>query len=177
MSKLTNKQAAFCLEYMKDFNGAQAAIRAGYSKKTAESQASRLLSKVKVQQKISELTEEALKRGDVEVDKWLRELKRLAFSDMRDIAEWNAKDVILKDSQEISDHAAACVKEVAETKDGVRVKLASKEKSLEMLGRYFGLLEHGAKEIDDKPLVPAINISIVIKPYIKAAKDNKAANE
>ena len=37
--KLTDKQEAFCLEYLIDLNATQAAIRAGYSEKTAASQA------------------------------------------------------------------------------------------------------------------------------------------
>lgn len=53
MSDLTPKQSRFIDEYMIDLNGTQAAIRAGYSKKTAEQQASRLLSNVKVQAEIA----------------------------------------------------------------------------------------------------------------------------
>ena len=45
---LTPKQISFCQEYLKDFNGTQAAIRAGYSKKTANEQASRLLANVNI---------------------------------------------------------------------------------------------------------------------------------
>jgi phage terminase small subunit len=45
---LSFKQAAFVREYLKDFNGTQAAIRAGYSEKTAESQASTLLRNPKI---------------------------------------------------------------------------------------------------------------------------------
>lgn len=52
---LTNKQLAFCREYVIDSNGKQAAIRAGYSEHTAESQASRLLSNVKVKVEIDRL--------------------------------------------------------------------------------------------------------------------------
>ena len=47
-NKLTPKQAAFVAEYLVDANGTQAAIRAGYSPKTANEQASRLLANVKV---------------------------------------------------------------------------------------------------------------------------------
>lgn len=46
--ELEPKQARFVLEYLKDLNAKQAAIRAGYSPKTAESQGSRLLSNAKV---------------------------------------------------------------------------------------------------------------------------------
>lgn len=50
MDKLTAKQKRFCDEYLKDLNATQAAIRAGYSEKTAEQAASRLLRIVKVQE-------------------------------------------------------------------------------------------------------------------------------
>ena len=51
---LTPKQAAFVQEYLVDLNATQAAIRAGYSKATADSQASRLLTIVKVQAAIKD---------------------------------------------------------------------------------------------------------------------------
>lgn len=51
---LSDKQAAFVREYLTDFNGTQAAMRAGYAKNTAESQASRLLGYAKVQQAVAE---------------------------------------------------------------------------------------------------------------------------
>ena len=55
---LTNKQKAFCREYVIDHNGTQAAIRAGYSKKTANEQAARLLAKVSVKDYIARLERE-----------------------------------------------------------------------------------------------------------------------
>ena len=45
---MTDKQARFCEEYMIDLNATQAAIRAGYSPKTAQEQSARLLSNVMV---------------------------------------------------------------------------------------------------------------------------------
>ena len=53
MGKLTDKQEMFCKEYLIDLNATQAAIRAGYSKKTANEQAGRLLVNVSVQSKSS----------------------------------------------------------------------------------------------------------------------------
>lgn len=57
---LTDKQQAFVREYLIDFNGTQAAIRAGYSEKTAKSQASQLLT--------NEDVSEALKKGVEDLD-------------------------------------------------------------------------------------------------------------
>ncbi|MCK8373936.1 terminase small subunit, partial [Erwinia amylovora] len=47
----------FATKYTKDFNATQAAIRAGYSKKTAHSQGSRLLKRVEVQDLLRKATE------------------------------------------------------------------------------------------------------------------------
>lgn len=57
MSKdqLTDKQERFCQEYLVDLNATQAAIRAGYSAKTADKIGSQLLGKTRVQAKIDEL--------------------------------------------------------------------------------------------------------------------------
>lgn len=50
---LSNKQLKFIEEYLIDLNGTKAAIRAGYSRKTAQEQSSRLLSKVMVSEEIA----------------------------------------------------------------------------------------------------------------------------
>lgn len=49
---LTRKQRAFVAEYVKDWNGTQAAIRAGYSKRTANEQAARLLANVSIRAEV-----------------------------------------------------------------------------------------------------------------------------
>ena len=68
MSELEEKQKMFCKEYLVDFNGTQAAIRAGYSKKTANEQASRLLTKVNVQTYLKQLIEKRNKRTNITQD-------------------------------------------------------------------------------------------------------------
>lgn len=54
---MTPKQKRFCVEYLVDLNGTQAAIRAGYSKKTANRIASQLLSKLDIKSYIAEIRE------------------------------------------------------------------------------------------------------------------------
>ena len=63
--RLLPKQERFCHEYVVDVNATQAAIRAGYSPKSAHVQASRLLSKANVAQRVEELKAEGTKRLDV----------------------------------------------------------------------------------------------------------------
>lgn len=65
---LTPKQAMFVKEYLVDLNGKQAAIRAGYSPKTAEMQASRLISNVKVKAAIQEAMDQRAKRVEITSD-------------------------------------------------------------------------------------------------------------
>ena len=62
---MTDKQARFCEEYMIDLNATQAAIRAGYSPKTANEQAARLLANVSIQNRIAQLQAEQSRRTGV----------------------------------------------------------------------------------------------------------------
>jgi phage terminase small subunit len=65
---LTAKQQMFCREYLVDLNGTQAAIRAGYSKKTAQEQAARLLSNVIVKEYVQSLMDERSERVEITAD-------------------------------------------------------------------------------------------------------------
>lgn len=87
MAKLTEKQQRFVDEYLIDLNATQAAIRAGYSAKTADVQGSRMLGNVKVQQAISEAMAERSKRTGVNQDRVVLELAKIAFVKMTDIVD------------------------------------------------------------------------------------------
>lgn len=65
---LTPKQSRFVNEYLVDFNATQAAIRAGYSPRTAAAQASRLFTNVKVYKAIAQAVEERAKRTAIDQD-------------------------------------------------------------------------------------------------------------
>lgn len=65
---LTDKQAAFCEEYLVDLNGTQAAIRAGYSPDSARQLASDTLSKPYIQERIAELQAARSKRTEITAD-------------------------------------------------------------------------------------------------------------
>ena len=71
---LTEKQKRFCNEYLIDLNGTQAAIRAGYSEKTANRIASENLSKPDIQNYIKELQEGIRKRNKISQDEILLDL-------------------------------------------------------------------------------------------------------
>jgi len=65
MSKLTNKQEMFCKEYIIDLNATQAAIRAGYSEKTAGVQGFENLKKPYIQEYIQGLMHKRAKKAEI----------------------------------------------------------------------------------------------------------------
>ena len=62
MAKLSPKQEQFCQEFLVDLNGAAAARRAGYSEKTAHEQASQLLAKLNIAERIAQLKQERVEK-------------------------------------------------------------------------------------------------------------------
>jgi phage terminase small subunit len=76
--KLTPKQEMFCKEYLIDLNATQAAIRAGYSEKTAKSQGQRLLTKVDIAERIQELMSKRSKKVEINGEWVLSKLKQVA---------------------------------------------------------------------------------------------------
>lgn len=70
---LTDKQETFCREYLIDLNATQAAIRAGYSKKTANEQGARLLANVSIQDRLAVLMAERNDRMQIDADWVLKE--------------------------------------------------------------------------------------------------------
>ena len=75
---MQNKHLMFIKEYLVDLNGKRAAIRAGYSAKTAEQQASRLLSNVKIKQQIDKELAKRSEKLDISADWVLSSLKKIA---------------------------------------------------------------------------------------------------
>ena len=157
---MTPKQALFIAEYRKDLNGTQAAIRAGYSAKTAASIAEELLRKPEIAQAVAEKTQEQLDRADLSAVRVLEELRRLSFSDIRALFDEQGN---LRPLHTLTAEQAACIggfeviKKNAEAGDGKidtvhKVKVIDKTRTLEMLAKHFALLtervEHsGALEI------------------------------
>ena len=78
------KQSAFCREYVLDYNGTQAAIRAGYSKRTAYSQSFDLLKKPEIQKEIQSLESRIENKVLITKEKILRELSMIGFANMAD---------------------------------------------------------------------------------------------
>ena len=78
MGELTAKQSLFVAEYLKDLNATQAAIRAGYSEKTANKQGARLLTFVDIQKAINAAMEARTQRIQRTADEVLRDISDIA---------------------------------------------------------------------------------------------------
>lgn len=85
MAKLTDKQELFAREYLKDLNATQAAIRAGYSEKTARSVGSENLTKPDIQEFIAHLNKERMDRVQVDADYVLRQAVKLHERCMQEV--------------------------------------------------------------------------------------------
>ena len=97
---MTDKQDRFCEEYMIDLNATQAAIRAGYSPKTAREQAPRLLANVSIQNRIAQLQAEQSRRTGVSADRVVRELAKIAFANASDLIDPETASVKLDASRD-----------------------------------------------------------------------------
>jgi phage terminase small subunit len=155
MRKLTDKQKAFCREYPKDLNGAAAAKRAGYSKKTARQIATENLSKPYIQEELAKHAEKAVEAAEIEVFDVLNELKTMGFSNVGDYLTFGPKGIKLFSSKKLTKDQLAAISEVSESiskkgKRYVRFKLHSKAQALEMLAKYLELFKgkEGAEAVN-----------------------------
>lgn len=86
--ELTTQQRIFVAEYLKDNNATRAAIRAGYSKKTAREQSSRLLSNVKVARAITRQQKASIARTLGSADEVLAQMWQLATFDANQLSQY-----------------------------------------------------------------------------------------
>ncbi len=184
-TSLTQKQCAFVDEYLVDLNGTQAAIRAGYSAKTAHVTACRLLKNVKVKPVIQASMDARAKRLEISADNVLRELARIGFADIRDLVEWDEEHVGFRPSEQLSDDQAAVISEVlAETKrftdtDGtvrttLKLKLKTYDKlaALRDLGRHLKLFTDQV-EHDVRGGVLVVPQPVTDEEWSKGARDHQ----
>jgi phage terminase small subunit len=141
--KLTDKQRRFSDEYLIDLNATQAAIRAGYSAKTAEWIGPQLLTKPHVAAAVLEMKQNREARTSITQDRVLREISRIAFGDTRRVMSWGPDGVRLIDSATLTDDEAAMVSEASASTSvnggSIKLKLNDRMKALELLGRHLAL--------------------------------------
>jgi len=141
---LTFKQHRFVVEFLVDTNATQAAIRAGYSKRSAREIGYSLLQKPAVKAAVRRLFKELQDKTIMSVDEILKEYSRIGRSDILDYLSFDGKDVVLNASSELIEAEARAIAKVAEkvNKDGsksVSFELHSKTHGLDSLAKYYKL--------------------------------------
>lgn len=141
------RRKRFVDEYLIDGNATQAAIRAGYSKRTAHSIGSRLLTNVEVAAAI-EAGRAELARKCRTTAEWARlQLRQFVEANMLDFAEWDNGAVRLRDSESLPRELGACIQEIKQTADGVQIKLIDRRACIADLRALDGLDEPKRSEV------------------------------
>lgn len=171
--KLSPMRQRFVAEYLKDLNATQAAIRAGYSERSAYVQGPRLLGEPEVKAAIDAGIARRNKRLEISQDRIVKELAKIGLADIKDYLAYRTEKTQVgfdDDGTPIIDYApvielipsedvdGTVVQEVSLSAKGVfSFKLADKMKALELLGRHLGLFtdnvnlagEVAVKVVDD----------------------------
>lgn len=147
---MTPKQEAFVNEYLVDLNATKAAMRAGYSAKTAASQGERLLRNVEITRALQGARKAREERTQITQDRVLQELARIAFFDIRKLYR---EDGSLKAINELDDDAAAVLSGVDVTSVSIgdsedastiatkKAKIFDKTGALQLAMRHLGMLK------------------------------------
>jgi len=170
--RLTPKQELFAREYLIDLNATQAAVRVGYSPKTAHAQGARLLTNVKVAAAVATQTRRRLDRLELTADGVLRELLRIARADIRQLFDAAGS---LRSINDLPDDVAAAISSIEVVRrnltsgDGVsdtihKIRTWDKNRALETLAKHLGLLEERVHVATREPLV------FVIEPAPKTKR-------
>lgn len=150
-ARLTGKQQRFVAEYLIDLNATQAAIRAGYSQKTAYSIGQENLKKPEIQSAIQVEMEKRANRTEITQDRVLSEYAKIAFFDARKLFDENGrpKEIQSLDDNTVGALAGLDVQDIYELDGEEKIfvgylkkyKIADKLRALEALGRHIGLFE------------------------------------
>ncbi len=164
VKKLTGKQARFIDEYLIDFNGTQAAIRAGYSKKTATVIARENLTKPYVYEEIRRKQEKIRANLEVTPEKVIAEFAKIAFHDVAGIYN---DDGSLKTIKELDSNTRASITKLKVNNKGriISVKTYDKTKALESLAKHLGLFE---KDNEQKATADMVARTEIMKDLFRA---------
>jgi phage terminase small subunit len=150
-SKITPKIARFIEEYLKDLNGAQAAIRAGYSERSAKQRAADLLTKPHVQAAIAAAQAARSQRTEIDQD---YVVARMVEIDQMDVLDIMTDDMALKPVSQWPRVWRQYLSgfDLAEMFEGSgdervlagimkKIRWPDKIKNLELLGRHLGMFK------------------------------------
>lgn len=138
---LNKRQKLFVAEYIVDLNATQAAIRAGYSEKTAGAIASENLKKPDIQAEIQKQMRKRAERVEITQDTVLRELANIAFANATDFVRIKDGQVVFSDTSKVAREKQSAISGIKRTQRSMEIKTYDKVKALELLGRHLGMFD------------------------------------
>lgn len=156
-ARLTDKQKRFITEYLVDLNATQAAIRAGYSAKTAQAIGTENLSKPLIQAALQEAMQKRSRRTEITQDRVLLELARIGFCDPRKLFDDDGNPLPIS---AIDDDTAASISlldvDVTIDEDGTitrskRYRFSDKLRALEMIAKHIGMCSGATVQLSIDP--------------------------
>ena len=153
---MNDRDMRFCEEYLIDLDAKHAALRAGFSPNTAKN-ASQWInpekpSKPALRKEIDRRIAERSRRTGVSVDRVVRELARLAFSNIADVIDDSGRlrrDVSPDDLAAVASHRRKASADVEE----IEVRMYDKNRALELLGKHLGMFTENLRIEDVRPVI------------------------
>jgi phage terminase small subunit len=147
---LNEKQRKFCEYYAVSFNNKMAALKAGYSPRTAPYVGWRLRQNPDCNRYIAWLKLRVSKECHIEASDIIDQYIRIAFADMTDFVYIKNNMLVLKDSTKID---GQIITKIRQSKEGIEITLADKMKALEKLEKYFDVMPKDWQEkIEERKL-------------------------
>lgn len=156
------KHETFAQEVAKGKSADEAYVLAGY--KRHDGNAARLRGNERVQARVDEIVGRAADKAGATVERILEELCVIAFGDITEAVDWGdavavktddgsgdilVQGVVMIPAKDLPKRVSSAISEVAQTKEGIRLKFHSKTTALEMLGRHRKMftdkMEHGGQ--------------------------------
>ncbi len=157
--KLTPKQQKFVAEYLVDLNATQAAIRAGYSAKTARNIAQELLTKPNIQAEIQKRQGKIQQKLEISQETIIAELAAIALANGADYAKVVSDGVggyvEFTPTDQLDPIKLKAIAGIKQSQSGMEIKLHDKLRAIELLDKYLGLFTQ-QKEVAETSLADSI---------------------
>ena len=139
--RMNERQKRFVEEYLKDLNATQAALRAGYSPKSAKQWAGHLLRRPEIAEAVQEAIRKRSERTELSQDRVVRELAAIAFADAEDYQQVEGDALALRDLTQIGREQRRAIQGYRRGRFGPEIQLCDRMRALELLGKHLGMFE------------------------------------
>ncbi|MER2061396.1 MAG: terminase small subunit [Aerococcus urinaeequi] len=150
---LSAKMKLFCKEYMIDLNATQAAVRAGYSPKSAREIGNENLKKPAVMEYLKKMMDKRATKLEITAERVLQEYARIGFSQITDFVHVQTvgeeQKVVVKDTKDLSLEQIAALASIEQGEFGIKVKLHEKIRALDAMSKHLGVFREELKITND----------------------------